>query len=269
MKRLISIILIISIYLIQSVTSFAQYNPNPLNMDKEDYDSIINGYILASVKNLEKLDIVRTPFEKWDCDDYISRRNAFEMVYIIRTFSNRGIGYPIDNGLWVTLKNKLPVDVRESEYDSALCYSLSSEGLFYGKEENGQLLADFDENLTYNEAFTLLYRLILNYHKYTHDIKEQFESREEYPYYRFVEDIGLINSNTIVNYSTLTIDKSHLTEYIPAYEFMHLTNAVLYLQYLRMYGDYGWSICSNRIIDDYAEYYEYHGDSSGYDMYIP
>ena len=74
--------------------------------------------------------------------------------------------------------------------------------------------------------------------------------QEEYKDYRFAEEVGLINSNTLVNYSTLTVDKSQLNDPIPAYEFMYLLYTVLYIPTF-VHDDYG--ILPNQI--RYIDYF--------------
>ena len=272
LKKTIIFLLINSLLFVQVSDVFAKYNPNPLNMSEEDYNSVVTGYVNASVKNLEKLGIIKTPFDKWDSDDYISRKNSMEMVYLIHKLSYREIWEYDEYIEFVKEKGILFPDVMETdnEYDIKLVLSLNREGLILGKKQDGKYIADIYSNLTYYEAFTLLYRLILNYHKYSDNVSNLVDSwEEEYPYFRFMEEFGLINNNTIVNYSTLTIDESMMDKYITAYEFMHMLNSVMYMQHLRMTGDYGWNISGDHLIDDYKTYHESYGEPSGINMYIP
>ena len=272
LKKTIIFLLINSLLFVQVSDVFAKYNPNPLNMSEEDYNSIIDGYIKASVKNLEMVGIVKNPFDKWDSDDYISRKNSMEMVYLVHNLSYREIWEYDEYIEFVKEKGILFPDVMETnnEYDIKLVLSLNREGLLLGKKQDGKYIADLDSNLTYNEAFALFYRLILNHHKYSNSISNLVDSWEdEYPYFRFVEEFGLINNNTIVNYSTLTIDESMMDKYITAYEFMHMLNSIMYMQHLRMTGDYGWNISGDHLIDDYKTYHESYGEPSGINMYIP
>ena len=94
----------------------------------------------------------------------------------------------------------------------------------------------------------------------------------DYPYYKFAEEIGLINGNNLVNYSSLSVDESQLNEPIPAYEFMHLLYTALYIPHLQ-HDDYsGNTIYGFRYIDLFSK--EYAGPWEGMEFdedetYIP
>lgn len=269
MKRIVCMCLCIALSLTSFPIVFAEYNENPRSLEQDDFEKIVRRNMEHSVYALSKLDIVRNPFEKWDSDDPIKRRNAFEMVYIVRYEGARELSKPEDvNEGIVSLS--LVTDVIPGTYDYSLLEALSVDPLIYGKKDaEGNRLALFDENITYYEAISLVSRLFTVFNRIRNDLWDAMDSwEEEYRDYRFAEEIGLINSNNLVNYSTLTVDESQLNEPIPAYEFMYLLYTALYIPTF-VYEDYGGLPGQIRYIDYFTKAAPPEIDYDENMMYIP
>ena len=230
------------------ISAKEEYNKNPLNISDEEFNKILSESIDHSVRILEKMDIVRNPKEKWNNTDFLKRRNAFEMAYIVRSYGMRELCLKSLNSLICdSLKSCNYSDVELYSYDNMLLWELTNEATFWyatplirGKtNEKGERIADFDSYITYNEAFVLIFRLLNADYQYSRKIDEALLNKyKQYPYYRYAEEIGLINSNTLMNCSTLSVSENMLEEYIPAYEFMHLLYYSMYLPVFETSGDY-------------------------------
>lgn len=271
MKRIVCICLCIALSLTSFPIVFAEYNENPRNLEQDDFEKIVRRNMEHSVYALSKLDIVRNPFEKWDSDDPIKRRNAFEMVYIVRFKGDREFYKPEGVPDWFSEHvSDIATDVEPGTYDYCFLFVLDHDPLFYGrKDAEGNRVAAFDENITYYEAISLVSRLFTVFNRIRNDLWDAMDSwEEEYRDYRFAEEIGLINSNNLVNYSTLTVDESQLNEPIPAYEFMYLLYTALYIPTF-VYEDYGGLPGQIRYIDYFTKAAPPEIDYDENMMYIP
>ena len=218
------------IFLISINTVFADYNDNPRNLKQDDHEAIIRDNLRNAANTLSQLDIVRNPTEKWDRDDPINRRNAFEMVCIVRYEGSRELSKPENVMEWFQNSTYF-TDLVPGTYDCSLLEALSFDPLISGREDSeGKHLAALDENITYYEAISLVTRLFTVFNRIRDDLWDALCTWEDdYKNFRFAEEIGLINSNNLVNYSTLTVNESQLNEPIPAYEFMQLLYTALYI----------------------------------------
>ncbi len=279
MKKIICLCLCMMICFTAFNAVFAEYNGNPLNLEQEDYDALVKGNIRHSIAFLSRIDIVRNPFEKWDEFGNLARRNAFEMVLLVTTSRAGWRGLPELEQVSEQIFQFTGIqDVEYGTYDYSLLDALDSQGLISGRVDYaGKHLAAFDEPITYYEALDLLSRLFTTFYVhyiYNKQIQQTIASwDEEYPYYKFAEEIGLINGNNLVNYSILSVDESQLNEPIPAYEFMHLLYTALYIPHLNQGGDYSTNtVYDFRYIDLFSKEYTSPWEGTEFDeneMYIP
>lgn len=220
-------------------------------------------------QTLERFDIVRNIDEKYNEDSLISRRDAFQMAYIVKN-SKRALVYEPDDVEAVTelcekrmmtyLQNVEFSDVEPGTYDYALVYSLVASDLILGKtdasldiysnealtyEECVELLkaskpkADIDSIATYEEALTIIGRMVYipeNWSTYYDELDAIVDMNVEHPYYSAAIKNGLINSEP----GSPVVSENMLNQPISAYEFMHLLYRALYIPtvYVGCYGKY-------------------------------
>ena len=253
MKNLIIKALIFILILYSPCGVYAEYNYNPLGVDDEEIKMLIEGDISNSIGNLAAMGIVKNS-EIWE-NDYISRRNAFEILYVIHERGCRAIYGEETSHL---KGRKIFYDVDEGTYDYYLAETMFSCGFFRGKTDcNGNRIADLDTNITYYEAMTAMSRMLGNHYKFSYQIGQSLVPGESnpYPYFTLFEEIGIINSNTRLNYSTLTVTEDMLNQYIPAREYLHMVYSMLYVPNVNN-GCYGGTIYGFRYIDYFVKYYE-------------
>ena len=269
MIKKVKIICILMLFIFANIKVNANEVPsiNPLNLSEEEYNEIKLVAMKESVFALDIYDIVRNPMKKWENEKVpINRRNAFELVYIIH---NGGYRF-LDS---TDFKLKYYSDIEYKTYDDALAKALWYRNLLRGKNATKEsAIADFDSNITYYEALNLISRLFdrNRYYMLSSNIIDTYKG--EYPYYDFFEDIGLINNDTIIDYSHLFIKKEDLDKPMPAYEFMHLLYQAMYVtqfhgfEYKPTYGyrDITWYLTEYYKVVDESEYLE---DSR--EIYIP
>jgi len=243
MNKLIILILIITCYINTYAYAFDSYNPNPLNLDTVEYERVIVGEYAQAVQNLSSFEIVR-PYDQWDNEDLIKRRDAFEMCHMVYNEGERTLcTYDELNEYEKVVKddifNKF-ADIEFQSYDCALMIALLNDNLlFRGKiNESNKLTASFNDNLTYGEALTLIVRLLGEDIRYRYLIQKGTDDYSNNPYYDILKNMGLINSNTPVSYSSLTVDPAKLNEAITAYEFIFLLNNAMYVPHLAS-SDFG------------------------------
>jgi len=227
---------------------YANYNPNRLGFagDKQ-FEEYIEKEMKCSVQNLSDLDIVRNPFERWNRTDFITRRNAFEMIYPIvhslTLIGGREIYIQGNEVEELYLKGFNVTDISPGAYDATLFCAFFDIGTRYminGRTDtDGNIVVAFDEYTTYYEACVMVVKLFTTTYEVRKNVEEQITSSDNaYPYFDLIQEMGLVNGNTAVNASTLTIDESQLNQPIPAYEFMHLLNSALYEPCVASLGDY-------------------------------
>lgn len=119
--------------------------------------------ILESARILESMDVIRNYSDKWQNSDYITRRDALEIVYIIKSYGRQFSVNPIyrEYDELKTIKEENPgykkyIDVEPGSYDDYLVSSGESVCVFNGKVSEGIFYADLDSNTTYNEAITFI-----------------------------------------------------------------------------------------------------------------
>ncbi len=135
----------------------------------------------AAIQNLEFLDVVRNPEERWNEESYITRRDAFMIAYIIKNNPYFATGKPIRRQYCMEIDPADPDLAKEiyqkeleayAQYDvnidfvdlvpedMALASSLAYLALIAGREEGGKLYAAFDAHLTYQEALATIIRVL-------------------------------------------------------------------------------------------------------------
>lgn len=250
MKKIVICLLAFIISLTSFDSAIADYDSNPLELDNEEYEEIIINEMKTSVYKLSALGIVNDPLARWSANDYMSRRNAFEMVYIVFKKGSKILCSKEElNNLEYNMQMMFS-DVEPGTYDIALAYGLSHNSPFLNGKYTvtGHKVADFDGYLTYNDAFVLVSRLLNTEWRYSYGINKILES-DLSSYYDLMCDLGLVNSNTIINYSTITVNSKDLNNPITAYEFMHLLYNAMYVPHMAS-SDYGNRIYGYRYIDD-------------------
>ena len=252
MKRFMTIVLIIMQLIFCTVN--ADYNPNPLNVDIEEYKNIIECEENNAAINLWQLDIANKSLDEFNGNELICRRNALEMAYLVYNRGSRLLCSKEEAGLYAnTLKdgeNTFYDDVEPGTYDFYLAYGLTFNSmLFQGRiNDYGTRLACFDEFITYNEALIILTRLLILDWRTDHVIRKQLQEGGELAYYSIFCDLGLINSNTLLSYSSVELYPKNLNDYIPACQCMLLLNNILYVPVLSS-DDFGVRIFGFRYID--------------------
>ncbi len=225
-KKLIVIgTLVFFIFMNIGVIAQEEKNTNPLGLDKEEYYELKTELILDSVRAMTANGVVNEPMVKWEDEKTpIKRRNAFEMVYIVYMDGNRIINMVSEND--DDFLYRISDVEKDSLYDYNLALALQwNAPLLNGKlTSDGRYIADFDSNITYYEAMALISCLFWRGHKFSFSMRQSFSEKYtgEYPYYDLFEDIGLINNENIISYTSLIVKKEDLHKDIPAYEFMHL-----------------------------------------------
>lgn len=258
MKKYICFIIFCVLLVTSSFGVCAEYNNNPLEIDESLMEDFKNGDIKVSISNLCRFDIVREPYSKWEKGDAISRRNAFEMAYIVYARGNRDLNADIIDSLLsdATIDPIIFSDAERGTYDYYLLFSLyMNSGLINGKvTSDGTRIADLDSYITYGETLVLISRLLDRHWRTSYKISDLLSS-DGYNlinYIEFFENIGLINSNTYVNFSSLTVTEDILQKPISAYEFMHLLHNVLYTP-ISFAGSYGGTAYGFRYIDYFVQ----------------
>lgn len=213
---------------------------------------------LDNIRELEALDVVRTPLEKFEPDSNISRRDMFKMIYIVvnasfvakvveasprqffvhpdadknmleceglqdclnnfRYFEEEREKYILQYG-----KEYCYYDFADVEYgsqDHLLAYSLMQYRLLRGVEREGALYAEFDRPATYSEALTALsYMFLPNLiNGYTGGNFSTPNIVDENGYMGIAEQYGIIDDVSVLEKSNTPVS---------AYEFMSmLYNAI-------------------------------------------
>ena len=199
------------------------------------------GTVISAIDELERFDIVRNPREKWTQYDFIARRDAFKMPYIItvigRSTPREFLFKPgerddiiRDHAFFDEAGYKYETtyfkDVEVGSDDDCFVLSLMFCGLMTGREENGEYYAALDEYMTYNEAFATIYRLLKDW---TRPYYFPYQPPEGKTFFSIAEEFGLINNNNSVYSAGLTVSEEQLNDPIPAYEYMYLLDSALYI----------------------------------------
>lgn len=257
MKKVLAL-LMCSIFLV-SFTAFGATNDTELTWE----DRIREAAVEQAVDKLEKLDLVHKPKERWRREDFITRRDAFSLVYMIKSYTKEY--YPedeeelkkyMDRLIAVCVENSRKTerpfwDVKEDSEDAYLLISLiiyrlingNCENMSYSYAEDGNMFfceqgkwnegdyptANFNSYATYEEALTMIGRLFNDYSR-THRFNE-FPKQEEHPYYVYAEQLGLINCKNEMQVSAPIIKEEQLNDYISAWEFMNLLHRAMYVPF--------------------------------------
>jgi len=225
-----------------------------------------------SVRELEKCDIVRNPFERWSEDDYITRRDVLKILYIARRGTREMPGYWGEHddddaksiekwkeGLREIIRVDF-VDIGYGTFDYYFFYAVTRMTVNYdmlqGRDTDEGPVIDFDSYATYGEALTFIGRLFEDVSLYRgFDPRPQnklVDYDQEYPYYDFACRIGLINSTSPIDFGSPRITEDQLDEYIPAYEYMHLVRRLLYIPHIQL-ADFSDEL-NKYWIDSFVEY---------------
>lgn len=182
------------------------------------------------INNMQQLGIVDNVNQKWSDGDFITRRNAFEMAYIVVNHGFKGIDKTPDEKYY----DVFACDITPDSYDYYLFTALAQKNLIYGKTDNGQIYAAFDEYITYNQAFAIIFRVLSQHPQYRKMIENSEYWKTENPYFKFVTDAKLINNNTSIDKVSLIVDQTQIDDYMPAYEFMDILYSALYVPHLKL-----------------------------------
>ena len=163
MRKKIIILCILMLFIFSTMTAIAdtQASLNPLKLSEDEYKEIKLGEMKASLYALDRYNIVKNPTKKWQNEkEPIIRRNAFELVYIIYNHGNRFLDS-------TDYKLNYFSDIEYKTYDDFLSKSLWYCWLLRGQNAtNESAIADFDSNITYYEALTLIARLFNRHWRY-------------------------------------------------------------------------------------------------------
>lgn len=194
---------------------------------------------------MEKFDIVRNPFERWGEHDYITRRDALKIAYIMKYVTRSTDISSIKDAqesvedflINANRKQRFEfVDISEENYDDYIFVAtMFVSGLLHGREENGLLYADLDGYVTYNEAFAYVFRLFMR--RYMSSDEGILNTTSKTPYYDFCNDVNLINSKNpfeknkvyLLDRQVINVSEEQLDDYIEAYDFLLLMYKALYL----------------------------------------
>lgn len=193
--------------------------------------------------NLSTLDILRSPEMKFNDNSHITRREAIQMVYIVK---NEPLFSPVfveNRRQYLDLKRYVGVEEFESmedaykefaEYyrtigaidvdfrdlktdeDYKLAASLVRLQLLSGRECDGELYAAFDENLTYNEALAFIVRMLVP--SVNGVLWRPFNPENGHSFLEIAEEYGLVCNKADKNYRD--IQDSHIPVFI-----RNMTNA--------------------------------------------
>ena len=223
---------------------------------KTTYDT----YTLECIETLNKYNIVSAPAERWAKDDYIKRRDVFDISAYVKegepyhfyyeSFSNRAPS-EVKSMLEDYFRVKFEFsDIEIGSDDFNFVAALFCIELIKGSNSENGTLARLDDDTTYNEAFTILGRMFtkIGYFSETEIIKN-YES--EYPFYDYLADIKIINSKNPAAPYCPQISIDELSDKITAYEFLTLLQRALYVPSFAR-GDYA-PFSRHYFIDDFVK----------------
>lgn len=267
MKKIIMIFTVLHLISTSFVLGMC-YDENPLGIDSEKLTEYRDSVIKKNISNLVRYNLVINPYEKWKDGDLITRRQAVEILVATRQHGNRTIRKNWVDYPW------LFTDLPRNSYDYSLANEANQCYVFNGRiNENGEVIADFDSLVTYKEALIFIARLFpgeMDYFYQTGYARVN-EYDKEFPFFELFEQWGLINSNNVFDYSTLTVTYDMADKYISAYDFMMLLNDALYVSYADA-DCYGYHAYEFRYIDllvDSKKIYseqEWHDDKNNYSI---
>ena len=256
--NILACVLVIIVLLGNCMCVFADnelYNEEKIDFNKKTTEESVVGY-------LEELGIVRNGLKKWNIHSYITRRNALEVAYVFNRFSREFVlntklcsELELENEIikacqnWGTIEASNDVykkvfdfaDVEERTYDYDLAANLCYCNIMVGEEVDGKKYANFNEYMTYEQAFITICRMFsvwsetqINTEKVIREYYEENYPEVENPYYQFCIDSGMINTiKTPLHGYSLYVDEDQLEEYITAYEYFYLVNEALYINSLQ------------------------------------
>lgn len=189
-------------------------------------------YVDQTIDFLERVDIVRNVRTRWNSEDYIKRRNAFEMTYIV--YMGQRDFIVADS----TEKEafKYFIDIEPNTYDDYLTASLVLVELISGKDDDGNNIAALDDYVTYEEALTMIGYMFSSTLDYIAANVHNPIPKSEHPYFDFACNIGLINSDSMIDVESLQLDESVLDQYITAYDFLCLIRRALHIPVIKAIG---------------------------------
>lgn len=260
MKQIVYVLIIV---ILTNVFVFAE-DTHVSELSSEEQFKL--GNELTAIENLESLDIVRNAESRWNQTSLITRRDALKISYVFNTYDRDFIGitsgytaeqikdepekeawlYGMNSyyGNYRTARKFEFSDIEPLSYDYKLAASLFYYNLITGQEQDGKLYANFDNNMTYNEAFVTVCRMLSTssgsrFYADLYIAKYYYENNQEVcnPYYQFCIDTGMINCKNALSEYEMNIYPEQLEENITAYEYLYLVNQALYI-HTRQVGDY-------------------------------
>jgi hypothetical protein len=202
-------------------------------------DILSDTYVKECIDNLAKYNIV-VDSNKWTKDDFISRRDSFDMVFFTKNQDRDYLTYTNTDETQFQLaflagnvsREFEFFDIKKESDDYGFIVGLFLNNFIDGIYDNGNYYAKFDEKMTYEEALTVISRIFQNAAWDKAWFVGTYTS--EHTYFNFAEDVNLINSKNPVDKYCPQIDISMLNEKITAYEFMVLLHRALYLPVIQV-----------------------------------
>lgn len=222
--------------------------------------SAFGSYARECMLQLESCGILEKPFEKWDENSFITRKDS--LVAVSKTRTPQGyldVIYDRDaEELHFIYDNALGYEFSDIEYaseDYYLASILVAQGLIRGSLEGNEpasVKARFYDNLTYGEALIILSRMFTHEnipYGYEAVLLENYPS--DTPYLDYFTDMRVINSQIFSDPYCPQISAEDLDQPIPTHEFFILLCRVMYEPSFAP-GDYARR-CKYYLIDEWVE----------------
>lgn len=197
--------------------------------------SLHETYIVQCMDNLAKYGL---NIHSDNLNEVITRREAFELCYKLQNNNEDPYEAIITN-----YNDELALDfdfqdIKKYSKDYYFAQWLWYKNLLKGTADDGNLYARFDEAITYEEAITVILRALTRngIFEISYDTL-QLRYGADNTYYRYAEDIGLINTKALEDMFCVTIAVSDLGKQIPTSDFVALLDRALYLPSMSP-GDY-------------------------------
>lgn len=238
-KIILSIIVSLSLFIVNGICVNAM--------------SLYDIYRIECREDLARYDILDSDIDNGDLEGEIKRRDMFLMAYKVSQLSSAweevydSIYDDLDKEVerWNSSAwnedDKIACnfsDVEKYSKDYYLAFVLSNAYIMKGDATTGELCARFDDSATYLEALTAVCRSLSRPGYY--EVSEstlKYRYGDDYTYFEYAEDIGLINTKSPADMYCPQIEKSRLNEKISVYDFYVLLDRALYIPSAPM-GDY-------------------------------
>ena len=247
------------------ITTLVYANPYGYITQEERRES---AKVLEPRRKLENLDIVRNASERWDEEDYITRRDMLKMLHIVKghiydkNLGRKYICHTDPNKSLYLFENEEEIEefielMKESEFiefdytdlipgtdDYYFAFSLTYLRLINGIEkEDGKRYIEFDRKATIGEAITSVCRLFdspAQRYFFHNPYSGEYISydADEKSFYDYAEKLNLINSDTMFDVLSLNIEFEDWNNKIKAYDFMCLLYKALYVSFPASQGSW-------------------------------